>query len=517
MNDVEVFSESTLDFLLQRHRCASAAELSRRWIIQAGKSFYVMGADGEYLRPITRGELPQSIMRDLRRVPSRDMHPSGIEWYKNKTENPQRKSIEEILASHCTVARGVLADMSRPASDYDAEAENFYEAVCPLADTAPVYHPQIAEWLKRLGGDQHEKLLDWIATLTRTDRPSCALALTGKPGAGKELLAQGLARRWRWARTPTELGRIVDHFNEDLTSCPLVFCDENLPSSHGRKMSLADLRSMIAQSTRTLSRKFISNANLIGCIRLILAANNHTMFASSEAMTVDDQEANAVRFLHLKIGPEPAEYLRDIGGRAATEAWVAQSQIAEHAAWLERNRSVRYGARFIVEGNATEIQRYLLVTNKHTSPVLEWITHFLVADTPNSAAALAGNGRFLVNATTLSSNWQQYVKNSFAPTTTALGIALQTLSSGNVRVEWPDASVKRGARDVRYCAIGADLICEWALQNNVGDVSLLRQKLDAAIDMDMLKKKAGSTDTTAASPIPNVAPGATGLFASHAH
>lgn len=513
-DEVTKFSDIEVAALAKKHNC-DVQSLVRRWIIQQGRSFYVLGPEGEYLRPIMKGELAQSLMRDLKRVPAPAASAAGIEWYKARGDNLVRKNVDDLLFDYCTVARSVVADMSLARSAYDAKEQIFYEAVCPLRDVTPRFHEPIAEWLRLFGGPQHNKLLDWIATLTRTDRPSCALLVTGKSSAGKELLAQGLARRWKWANTPTELGRVLDGFNEDLARCPLVFCDEKLPATRGGKQTaLADLRSMIAASSRTLARKFLSNADLIGALRLILAANNNNLISSSDDMSIDDQEATAIRFLHIKVDEKSGNYLKSIGGRDTTDAWVAGNMVAEHAAWLEKNHVITtWGHRFIVEGDASDIQRQLLVNNKNTSIILEWVVQFLVAGSASSSAALVGNGDVLINATTVSSSWNQHVRSDFVPSTTRIGASLRVMALREVRHDWASADGK--LREVRYQAINPEFIYEWSRQNQVGDPDALRRRVEAKLDIEEMKRRAafvGVGKATPLSPIPTLPPGAMGHF-----
>lgn len=505
----EKFSDADLNQIATEQKC-SVAELKTRWIIQQGRAFYIVGSDGKYARPISKGELAQSLRRDLLRVPVR-VAPSGspssvagIEWYHKRDDVQIEKSVDEILSEHCTVARSAVADMSLKCSFYDAVDQVMYEAVCPLNDVTPVFHPAIAEWLRLFGGPQHDKLLDWIATMTRIDRPSCALLITGKSGAGKEMLAQGLARRWRKVRAPTELGRVLEGFNEDLARCPLVFCDESMPYTRGgKKGALADLKSMIAASSRTLARKFLSNADLIGAVRLILAANNNRMLENSDDATIDDQESTAGRFMHVKVNTQPGEYLRAIGGRNATESWVAGGQLAEHAAWLEKNRVVEFGSRrFIVDGDATDLQRQLMVNNKSTSLILEWLVRFLLAESPSSIQAIIGNGELLVNSTTISSQWNAYVKSDFAPSTTAIGNGLRTLSVVERRHYWGDITSGARGREVRYQSVKPDFIYEWAEQNQVGVPAELKERIEAVIDIKKLLKEGTLPTTTKAPKIP---------------
>lgn len=485
---------------IARSQFCSIAELKTRLIIQHGKSFYVLGPDGEYAKPIMKGELAQSLRRDLIRIPGPALKPEDspavfIDWYKKKGDTLIRKTVDEILLDHCTVARSAVADMSLARSYYDPKDQVMYEAVCPLDNIEPVFNPQIARWLELLAGPAHEKLLDWMATMSQIMRPSCALLLTGKPSAGKEMFAQGLARRWRRAKAPTELARVLDGFNEDLARCPLIFCDENMPASRsGKKSVLADLKSTIASSSRTLSRKFISNADLIGAIRLILAANNNNMLMDHEDTTSNDQEATSLRFLHIIINEAPVEYLKEIGGRNTTEAWVAGGQLAQHVRWLELNRVVVTGTRLLVEGDVTDLQRKLMVNNKNTSLVLEWVVRFLASGGKSTSQVLVGNGEVLINTSAICTNWNQYIKSDFVPSTTRIGTSLRTLSVQEKRIDW---TIGGKTFETRYRVIKTEYIIEWAEQNQVGDPVVIQNLIDAKLDIEVMKNNNGTLPAVA--------------------
>lgn len=499
------FTQEELVAIAARHRCA-VPELKKRWIIQHGKSYYVMGADGEYKKPIMSQELGQSLMRDLQRVPSAQMGSTaspGIQWYKKKGDELVRRSVEDLLHDYCGHARYAFADMGLQQSWFDPDSETFYEAACQLASVTPVYHEQINTWLQLFCGPKFSKMLDWLATLTQLERPSCGLLITGAPSAGKEMLAQGLARRWKRSKAPTELKRIVNDFNEDLTRCPLVFCDENLPSKNGKRTALLDLRDMVAASSRTLARKFLSNTDLIGAIRLILAANNNRMLEDQGEQTTEDQHATAIRFMHIIVNENPALFLKSIGGRKTTEAWVAGGQIAEHVAWLEKNHEVTSSNdRFIVMGDAVDVQQKLLVNNKYVSLILEWIVRFIIAlpedgmGIGNTQQILIGNGKVLINSTVVSANWSQHVRSDFVPSMTRIGSVLRNLSNGDDRIEWPDKPGK--PKEIRYHSINPRYIEEWSKQNLVGSPEDLRARIDRFLDVAKMKEEAAKLATVSA-------------------
>src|SRR5690606_19730983 len=114
----------------------------------------------------------------------------------DKDGNERDLSPDQILKRHATVARRVQASLALQRSFYDSRSETFFEAVAPLRKITPCEYPQIQRWLELLGGAQAEKLIDWVASVMRLDRQSCAIYIDGAPGVGKNLLATGLARLW---------------------------------------------------------------------------------------------------------------------------------------------------------------------------------------------------------------------------------------------------------------------------------------------------------------------------------
>jgi len=84
-------------------------EFSQRWIIYGGRKYYVF-CDGEYLRPLRRSELTNSLRRDLARAP---------------IDLEQFKSAKQLLMQHGTCARSI-AESSTGRSYFDEESLVFY-------------------------------------------------------------------------------------------------------------------------------------------------------------------------------------------------------------------------------------------------------------------------------------------------------------------------------------------------------------------------------------------------------
>ena len=450
----------------------------KRWIIQRGPSYYVF-VNGSYRSPLSKEELETSLERDLAPVP--EQH---LTWLVMGTNgNLRRKKISEFLRDYATVARDISADLTLKRSYYDPTTQIFHEAVCPLRRLEPLYDERVDQWLRLFGGSETDKLLDWIATLTRLDSQTCALYMTGPPGSGKTVLTQGLAKLWSTQGKLTELGRILDNFNSDLTQCPIIFADEHIVQNWKGQRASAELRQLVGSNTRTLSRKFMPNASLNGAIRLVLAANNDMLLAfDGEDLSADDLEAIQKRFLHVRTTLAAAQYLRQLGGKnGQTSAWVDGDLIARHALWLAANRKVLPGERFLVEGRMTDLVARMPTQGKTSSLVCEWLVQFLDAPEEKRRAiestglVLVGNNEYLVNVKAISTTWTQFISSDGPPRTGQIGRVLKLLSRGTKRVD-----------DARFHVMNLDLIFAWADDNQVGKPDMMRSLVARAVTDNMM-------------------------------
>ncbi len=439
--------------------CDTISEFARRWMIQRGPATYVF-AEGRYLAPVPRENLFDSIKRDLARAP--------VDLYTTtKKGDVTPTPIPKLLELHSTVARTSEASLVLQRSNYDARTHVFNEACTPLRKVIqPVEHPEIHLWLKLL--DPTEKLIDWVASVTRLDRYTCAIYLNTKPGTGKNLLAGGLARLWTRGG-PSELDRILDNFNESLTSCPLIFADESVPK---KKDMTAILRRLIGSTTRTLSRKYLPTCNLHGAIRLIIAGNNDRLLDSGEELSVNDLAAIADRFLYLDNGDKAEGFLKALG-QDIVNKWVNCDQIAEHALYLNATHKFTEGKRFLVEGDATEFHRHLATSSGIAGLICEWITRYL-ANPMTNRYIHAGEHEVWINTDALCNQlaWERYLPSGRVPTAARIGQALSSLSFGK------GALTVEGS-DLSFFRIKAELLMTWIDRLQIGDTNAIRMKLAA--------------------------------------
>jgi hypothetical protein len=442
----------------------TVAEFKKHWIIQKGSSFYVY-INGDYQLPLTTPELDVSLPRDL--APAVQNNFVRLDTLNAKGE-PRRKTTKELLSDYASVARTLVTHLDLGHSYYDSTTQTFYEAACPIRPLEAAYNPEVDFWLRLLGGKHADKLLDWVATVSQLDKQSSALYLQGPPGTGKSLISQGLARLWHKGG-PTELIRVLGDWTADLARCPLVVADEQIPQSFKGQRTSAELRALIGTSSRTLTRKYLNNSDLVGAVRMILSANNADMLVFDEMLSQSDLEAVAGRFLHIHGDKQAAVFLNTID----TSDWVDDDVIAKHALWLRDHRTVVPGRRFMVEGDAGAVSKMLATRGNVPSRVAEWLVRY-ICDTRQSGPTQLdlvrmGNGKYLVNTNAVVQFWDAYVKSSKVPATPQVGAALRNLATDQHR----DGSSKR------FWQIDVEAISAWSEANLVGDVQTIYERVNA--------------------------------------
>lgn len=449
--------------------------LQNRWVIQKGRAFWFLH-NGKYEGPYSAEEFSPAATQWL--APAAE-----VRLYTVK-QNGQRieKSSAQVVKEYGIVARKIVADLSKSLSKYDEKTGYFFEAVCPKRRLEPEENPLVNEWLVLLGGTLSSKLLDWLSAAPKLDRQCSALYIKGLGGEGKGLLAQSLARIWTPTGSPTELGRVLENFNEDFTRCPFVFVDEAMPKTWKNVSISGALRSLIGSQARTLTRKFMPNAEMVGSVRLFLAANNEHLLDFNEDLSPGDLAALSARFLYIEASKKASKFLEAMPAGEKTR-WLNEDVITKHILWLARERVIVEGKRFIVDGETTHMHLTLATQAGIAGLVCEWLTGFMSNPLPaeNAHAELIsrGGGQLRVNARIVSESWETYVKSDRTPTLHRIGRVLKNLSTNKKKV-----LAANGSQQKMY-TINLPLVFEWAERVGVGDVEQMREALGIAEGADL--------------------------------
>lgn len=435
------------------------------WVLMRGKSIYLRGPHG-YAGPFGLVDGESAALTYLA--------PSPVRLHKMTNAGMRQRGITEIIETDGRVIAGVQVDLSAQATRYDRDTNTLYEAPCPLRPYPAEYHPEVATWLKILCGphvdktgrnvpDQLPYLVRWLHWLTKLQAPCAALYLCGAADTGKSLLATELAKLWT-VDGVTTLETAVASFNDAIMTCPLVFGDEFVPKDKGD-----EIKRFVSERSRPLTRKFMPVARMVGCTRLILAANNLRFADLYGDLTADDIEAFLDRFVGIELNPEAIDYLRsvDVG------AWVREGAIPKFAMWCATELKFEPQGRFLVQGARENRLHRALVTRTGTRSLFcEWLARFVASPTSGitmtKGRLLIADGRILVNVSAVRDAWELYQPKVDCPRIGQLNGAVGALSKPTRA--WVGAQ--------RYQEINLELFGAWAEENDLFDAEGLKKALD---------------------------------------
>jgi len=273
------------------------------------------------------------------------------------------------------------------------------------------YHEDVDTFFRALGGNREAKFLDWMATVPRLDRGSCALYLCGPPNTGKTALAIGIARLW--GEQPTEYEDVIGDFQPSLMDCPLVHADESIPEDAFESNASAKFRQLVGNSSHSVEEKYKSPRKLKGNLRVLITANNPDAIPVAETLQQDDVEAVQQRIGYVRTGDDARVFLQrraaeETGGdvRAFMRRFVEGDAIAEHVLWLAENREVMPDARYMVDGWESELTRRLAVEYGETMEVGTAVVQ-TIRDRKKTPAVIYGDGEVLLNVEKLREQWSQ--------------------------------------------------------------------------------------------------------------
>jgi hypothetical protein len=211
------------------------------------------------------------------------------------------------------------------------------------------FHPEVDEWLVYLGGDDHNKLLDWLAVFPRLERPIAGLYLGKTSGVGKGMLAVAL-RNWTEVEEHADFTEVMTGFQDTLRKTPFLLAEEYVavPRFSGKSV-LNEFKKAVTGELRTLNLKGKPGVQIDGYWRVLFTANNDNLLNFLEDVTSQDMKAMAVRVIRITPSIKAAEYLEGLGGWKTTKDWP-QVNILEHLRWLAQNRPIEEGNRLLVQG-----------------------------------------------------------------------------------------------------------------------------------------------------------------------
>lgn len=408
--------------------------MDHRWVLTDGTSAFFFLA-GDYV------ESKIAVLDVAARTYLAPAITAGVDLTYVSPDGLREKTSSQILRDYGSILRGIDYDLSAETTFYDRERHTLICCGAQRREILPKYHPDVAQWLEIMCGEQLPHVLDWLATVRNLSSPGPALLMFGASGAGKNLLAQGVARLWS-ERGPTDLNAVAGSFHDALLSCPLVFGDESIPRNSRGVPDTEMIRKIITQDSFSMNRKFKAEARLVGAIRLVLGVQRLETVFSEADLSEDDIKAIADRFIVVSVTEASRGHLKSLGGSLTTERWVAGDAIAEHVVWLEKNHVASRGDRLIVQGNAGDLVKYLQVSSGVRWGIAQWLyeflrnpgTHVMRAGTGTGGgpAAFVSGCELFVSGSRLAACWDHYLASQRTPSTERLGKACRDLCYGDV-------------------------------------------------------------------------------------
>ncbi len=300
----------------------------------------------------------------------------------------------------------------------------------------------IDTWIRALGQHDTMKLKKWIYWCTTLRLPCVALFITGAPGAGKNLLASGLAKLW--GGIPTPLKDAMSNFNSSIMDCPLLLADEEVPKDFKGNVRTEELREIIQGSSRPLTRKYMPNSTMMGAIRLIMAGNNEQMLQFKGQLTENDLLAISERILHINATPDAAKVLANLGHQEVRR-WVEQDLIARYALALQQihRNDFQPEGRFLIKAGGDMVYR-ALAHGGIRFDLIQWLVSLIMAPKLAMTSPDIENliriegGKIFVHRAAIEATWDLYCKKVDMPKGNLISRELSNLGK---RTKIPGTSV----------------------------------------------------------------------------
>lgn len=393
----------------------SPSELDDRILVYRGNEIYALthrnGYEGPYVKQT--GALLQQLLA-----------PWGYE-----------DCAREALERYGLGAKSVIYSIALKKSVYNSHTGVLRLAsAAPEITFAPREHPDVAAWLDAFDSP---KLLDWLACAPDPEKAVCGLGIYGPRGSGKNLLAIGLARLWGNG-TPADPHEVFEtNYDAGLAENAVLHIDEYTPNKYGRPVT-GVLRQIIGSYKRALSVKYAQPIGLEGYTRVVLTGNDNLPLALDEGIGRQAQEAISERILAIELDESMPRTLARYDAAA-----FGLHKIAEHTLWLAATRTVKKQSRFWVEGDMDKMMARLIVSNRPTANVAEWIVRFVTGTYPlnGTDAPYWGqrDGRLAISGELLTRRWGLIRDDKYRPSASTIKEQLSVLSV--------DGKTDRNAKD----------------------------------------------------------------------
>ena len=399
---------------------------SAHWLLRPDGSYHIKMGKKEELMLAARDHFP--IFGDC----------ISMFYEDPRTEELRRHNYESFRMEYATALIEVQYDQALTETQYDPHKKKLAIA-CAAPQVKPVFHQSVQDWLLMIGGDV---LVDMTAGMSRLTEMLPALVLTGGPGTGKTLYANGVGHIW--GTDPNTAEDAHTRFNADqMTRQPITFHDEKAGDAYSNE-GTSLVRRYTTQGERWIEAKYMPKVALLGYPRLIFAANNPHILDTQESMTSDDREAFAARLIHIHLDDEHATWCEKNLKRTQRD-WIGKHHLSEHFYWLGLNWEIRNpGARFMVQGPRTQLHESLAGGAGTAAEVIQWLLSYLAS--PDRLDCTAGaplelcsqKHHFRVTAHAILQHWEKYLKTPPPKATTDVQKALASLSHpGRAKVAVP--------------------------------------------------------------------------------
>lgn len=363
----------------------------RRLIVSLGSNFLVINKTGYYdSMQLNDGQ----IIARLRILGMDEL----IETKKvNEDGSITDLPTQQILNRYSTIATRVVAipeikgafitDMDTPGATVSIPAYSRSKNIAPL------YNPDVDEWLHRLFGANYDLGIKWLSyALAWDEGPTCAFSIAGKAGSGKKMLAQALCECLTVSAMATTED-LVSQYQYGLLDSPFLIVNEGWPMRTTGMHPADKFRALVSGDRQTVNQRYKHPIELYSPVRILFTANNLDvvkMLSGSKDLSPEDRDALSIRLMHMTISDDASHWLRDRGGEKLTAVpgrrWIRGDAgqasdyiVARHFMWLyERRRNFVTGSRLLVEGNqAQEIMFDMRTGSGNTPLVMETLIHLI--------------------------------------------------------------------------------------------------------------------------------------------